>query len=327
MCCTVIFEELDITYSNSLQAAAALQPGDTASASAAAAAAADTQAQDKQPAAAAARPLRASCPAGRAPPKEPLIQRRQSRRHSTGQGQGHSGAAPANVAAAPDAVEEEDMAAGQETASGQLMDRHENFVTPDQGAARLHTGKQGKANPHSPAVTAQGHQQHWKGSHKAERRQGRASLSSPAVGTGGPRQHRRASLGGGGVLPLAGHSFLLTAYDDDKQKKVVTQRITQLGGCVLEDIPKPQVLTRLTAHLMCTLLPRFAFSSHHMAFQLLMTWHVLRQHDFGVSRHALGTKCLGAGWERGFPNSYLHAWSLPIAFAAPPPSCRQQLAL
>ena len=246
------------TYSNSLQAAAALQPGDTVSASAAAAAT-DTQAQDKQPAAA-ARPLRASCPAGRAPPKELSVQRRQSRRHSTGQGQGHLGAAPAKVAAAPGAAEEEeDMAVGQEMASGQLVDSRENFVTPDQGNARLHTRKQGKADPHSPAVTAQGHQRRSKGSYKADRRQGRASLSSPAVGTGGPRQHRRASLGGGGVLPLAGHSFLLTAYDDDKQKKAVTHRITQLGGCVLEDIPKPQVLTRLTGHLICTLLPCFTF--------------------------------------------------------------------
>lgn len=237
-----------------LQAAAAAQPHETASPSAAAA---DAQAQQAQPtaaAAAAARPLRASCPAGRAPPKEPPTHRRQSRRHSTGQGQGHPGAAPASVAAAPDAAEAE-----EEMASWQLMDRRETFVTPDQGAARLHTSKQGKAEPHSPAVTAQGHQQRSRGSHKADRRQGRASLSSPAVGTGGPRLHRRASLGGGGVLPLAGHSFLLTAYDDDKQKKVVTQRITQLGGCVLDDFPKPPVLIRLTGHFVCTVLPCFAF--------------------------------------------------------------------
>ena len=226
---------------------------------ASAVAAADAQAQDKQPAAAAARPLRASCPAGRAPSKGPPSHRRQSRRRSTGQGQGHPAAAPANVAASPDpAEEEENVAAGQEMADGQLMDRCETFATPDQGNARLHTGKQGKADPHSPAVTALGHQHRLKRSHKADRRQGRAPLSSPAVGTGGPRQHRRASLGGGGVLPLAGHSFLLTAYDDDKQKKIMTQRITHLGGCVLEDIPKPLVLTRLTGHLTCTLLPCFA---------------------------------------------------------------------
>lgn len=225
---------------------------------ASAVAAADTQAQDKQPAAA-ARPLRASCPAGRAPSKEPPSHRRQSRRRSTGQEQGHPAAAPANVAASPDpAEEEEDLAAGQEMADGQLMGRCEAFATSDQGNARLHTGKQGKADPHSPAVTAPGHQHRLNSSHKADRRQGRASLSSPAVGTGGPRQHRRASLGGGGVLPFAGHSFLLTAYDDEKQKKILTQRITHLGGCVLEDIPKPPVLTRLAGHLMCTLLPCFA---------------------------------------------------------------------
>ena len=241
--------------SYSLQAAAAAQPGDTASA------AADTHAQDKQPAAATAvRPLRASCPAGRAPPQEPSTHRRQSRRHSTGPGQGHSAAAPANFAAPSDAAEEEeDLAAVQEMASGQLTDRRESLATSDQGAAGLHAGKQEKADPHSPAVTAQRHQHRSKGSLKADWRQGRASLSSPVAGTGGPRQHRRASLGGGGVLPLAGHSFLLTAYDDDKQKKVVTQRITHLGGCVLEDIPKPPVLTRLTGHLMCAVQPCFAF--------------------------------------------------------------------
>ena len=245
-----------------MQAAAAAQPDAPTSASPTAAAA-ETQAEDRQPAAAAARPVRASCPAGRAPPKEPPTYRRQSRRHSTGQGQGHPGAAPAKAAAAPAAAEEEDRSAGEEMASGSCMHRHVSFVTPNQGAARLHTGKQGRADPYSPAVAAQRDQQPSTGSHKADWRHGRASLSSPAVGSGGPRQHRRASLGGGGVVPLAGHSFLLTAYDDDKQKTVVTQRIRQLGGCVLKDVPKPLVLT------MCCHALRF--SSHHVVLQLLMT--------------------------------------------------------
>lgn len=137
----------------------------------------------------------------------------------------------------------------------QCMDRRVTFEAPGQGAARRRSGKQGRADPHSPAVTAQRDHQPSKGLH-------RASLSSPAVGSGGPRQHRRASLGGGGVLPLEGHSFLLTGYDDDKQKKVVTQRIIKLGGFVLEDIPKPPVLTMLTRQLMCTVLPCFAWPYH-----------------------------------------------------------------
>ena len=284
---------------------------------ASAAAAADAQAQDKQLAAAAARPLRASCPAGRAPPKEPPSHRRQSRRRSTGQGQGHPAAAPANVAAAPDPADEE-----EDLADGQLMDRCEAFATPDQGNARLRTGKQGKADPHSPNVTVPGHQHRLKGSHKADRRQGRASLSSPAVGTGGPRQHRRASLGGGGVLPLAGQSFLLTAYDDDKQKKIMTQRITHLGGCVLEDIPKPPVLTRLTGHFdMHTAAMLCHLSLHHIALKLLMTWHVSMQHQFGMIRHDLD-KCneaFGGGVGGGFVSSYLHAWLLSTLFANTPP--------
>ena len=59
------------------------------------------------------------------------------------------------------------------------------------------------------------------------------------------QRHRRSSLGGGGVLPFAGHSFLLTAYSDEKQKERICHKITQLGGHVLEDIPKPQVLALL----------------------------------------------------------------------------------
>jgi hypothetical protein len=59
------------------------------------------------------------------------------------------------------------------------------------------------------------------------------------------QRHRRSSLGGGGVLPFGGHSFLLTAYSDEKQKERMCHKITQLGGHVLEDIPKPQVLALL----------------------------------------------------------------------------------
>ncbi|KAL0040637.1 hypothetical protein WJX79_000270 [Trebouxia sp. C0005] len=75
-------------------------------------------------------------------------------------------------------------------------------------------------------------------------RQGRAAPSSPALSSpGGSRamhRHRRSSLGGGGVLPFGGHSFLLTAYSDERQKERICHKITQLGGHVLEDIPKPQ---------------------------------------------------------------------------------------
>ncbi len=63
--------------------------------------------------------------------------------------------------------------------------------------------------------------------------------------TGGSRamqRHRRSSLGGGGALPFGGHSFLLTAYSDEKQKERICHKITQLGGHLLEDVPKPQVL-------------------------------------------------------------------------------------
>ena len=59
------------------------------------------------------------------------------------------------------------------------------------------------------------------------------------------QRHRRSSLGGGGVLPFGGHSFLLTAYSDEKQTERICHKITQLGGHVLEDIPKPQVLALL----------------------------------------------------------------------------------
>ncbi len=59
------------------------------------------------------------------------------------------------------------------------------------------------------------------------------------------QRHRRSSLGGGRVLPFGGHSFLLTAYSDEKQKERMCHKITQLGGHVLEDIPKPQVLASL----------------------------------------------------------------------------------
>ena len=55
------------------------------------------------------------------------------------------------------------------------------------------------------------------------------------------QRHRRSSLGGGGVLPFGGHSFLLTAYSDEKQKERIWHKIRQLGGHVLEDLPKPQV--------------------------------------------------------------------------------------
>ena len=245
-----------------LQAAAAVQADIPASTTAAAAA--DKLVQDKQPAAAAAatRPLRSSCPAGSAPPEKVATHKRKSRRHSTGQGllpsgQGRPGAAPAHGTTAPAAADEEECMKGVQVV--QCMDRHVTFETSDQGAARRHSGKQGRADPHSPAVTAQQRHQPSKGAHRADPMQGRASLSSPAVGSGGPRQHRRASLGGGGVLPLEGHSFLLTGYDDDKQKKVVTQRIIKLGGLVLEDIPKPPVLfIMLTGQLMCTVLPCFA---------------------------------------------------------------------
>lgn len=56
------------------------------------------------------------------------------------------------------------------------------------------------------------------------------------------QRHRRSSLGGGGALPFGGHSFLLTAYSDEKQKERICHKITQLGGHLLEDVPKPQVL-------------------------------------------------------------------------------------
>ena len=173
-----------------------------------------------------------------APPQEPPKPSRQSRRHSTGQGllpSGRSGAAPAPGRG----EQEEDTTAGQ----GQMTTRHVTFATAGQDAVALHAGQQSRAAPRSPAVSPPTDQQLSKGqSARAEQRQGRASLSSPVVGSAGPRQHRRASLGGaGGVLPLAGHSFLLTAYTDEKQKKTVTQRITQLGGMVFEDIPKPPV--------------------------------------------------------------------------------------
>ncbi|KAL0056193.1 hypothetical protein WJX82_008598 [Trebouxia sp. C0006] len=75
-------------------------------------------------------------------------------------------------------------------------------------------------------------------------RQGRAAPSSPALSSpGGSRamqRHRRSSLGGGGALPFGGHSFLLTAYSDEKQKERICHKITQLGGHLLEDVPKPQ---------------------------------------------------------------------------------------
>lgn len=200
-------------------------------------AAADEQAKGQQPTATATRPQLASCPAETAPPQEPSKSSRQSRRHSTGQGllpSGRSGAAPATGHAVA-GEQEEATTAGQ----GRFTERHVTFATAGQDAA----GQHGRAIPRSPAVTPCGNQQLSKGQRRAEQRQGRASLSSPALGSAGPRQHRRASLGGGGVLPLAGHSFLLTAYTDEKQKKTVTQRITQLGGMVLEDIPKPPVFS------------------------------------------------------------------------------------
>lgn len=216
------------------------------------------QAKSQQPTAAAARPLRASCPSGTALPQEPPKPSRQSRRHSTGQGLLPSGQRSCGAAPAV-AREEEDVTAGQ----GRTTNKHVTFATPGQDAEGLHAGKHGRAGPNSPAVTPCGDQQVFKVQHRAEHRQGRAVLNSPAIGSAGPRQHRRASLGDGGVVPLAGHSFLLTAFADEKQKKTVTQRIRQLGGMVLEDIPKPLVLL-LTAplFLVCAVLICCVFTNH-----------------------------------------------------------------
>ncbi|KAL0028399.1 hypothetical protein WJX77_003852 [Trebouxia sp. C0004] len=120
--------------------------------------------------------------------------------------------------------------------------------------------EQRRAAPSSPAVVqAAAGQGRKAGQGRADQqdRQGRAAPDSPAlsspgscmcttcwgVDTGGSRamqRHRRSSLGGGGVLPFAGHSFLLTAYSDEKQKERICHKITQLGGYVLEDVPKPQ---------------------------------------------------------------------------------------
>ncbi|KAA6421927.1 MAG: hypothetical protein FRX49_08246 [Trebouxia sp. A1-2] len=107
--------------------------------------------------------------------------------------------------------------------------------------------QQRRAASSSPAVVlATAGQDRKAGQGRADQqdRQGRAAPSSPALSSpGGSRamhRHRRSSLGGGGVLPFGGHSFLLTAYSDERQKERICHKITQLGGHVLEDIPKPQ---------------------------------------------------------------------------------------
>ena len=206
------------------------------------AAAAETQPKDQQTRAASNKPLRSSCPAQPAAHKEvmPTQQGRQSRRHSTGQGLLPSGkAAPVLAGSADSPKGQGDTAAGQDfsPAVGQVPNRRVSFAEGKQSKGR----PQAAADADSPAEAKEGNQAASKAQRQADQQQGRASLNSPGSGSGGPRQHRRASLGGGGVLPLAGHSFLLTGYAEDKQKKLVVQRITALGGHVLEDIPKPQV--------------------------------------------------------------------------------------
>ena len=74
------------------------------------------------------------------------------------------------------------------------------------------------------------------------------SCSAGGTGQGrGAQRHRRSSLGGGGVAPFAGHSFLLTAYDE-KQKECICQKIIRLGGHVQNDVPKPQVAAYAACH-------------------------------------------------------------------------------
>ena len=79
-----------------------------------------------------------------------------------------------------------------------------------------------RAAPNSPAVASPAGQQ-----------QGRA-----------PQRNRRSSIiGAGGALPFAGHSFMLTAFEDERQKQRMRSTVIRLGGHVLDDIPKPEVLT------------------------------------------------------------------------------------
>ena len=207
----------------------------------AAAAAAETQPRGQQTRAVTTKSLCSSCPARPAAHKEPLPaqQGRLSRRHSTGQGLLPSGKAAPVPAGAADSPKGQQTSAGQEfsPAVGQVPNRRVSFAEGKQDKGRPQAG----ADSDSPAVAIPGNQPASRAQRQADQHQGRASLSSPSLGSGGPRQHRRASLGAGGVLPLAGHSFLLTGYAEDKQKKLVVQRITHLGGHVLEDIPKPQV--------------------------------------------------------------------------------------
>ena len=215
--------------------------------SSAACTAAEMLPQDQQMGA--AKPLRSSCPAppeGRPAPARPS---RHMRRHSTGQGpgsasRGTSGAAlaAAGAVASPTSPDDDEEVAATRHASAHH--KHVKFV---EASNQLRQSKQAGSTPQSPAVAAAAGQAATAAKCQANGRQGRAFSNSPQVGSAGARQHRRASLGGGGVLPLAGYSFLLTGYADDKQKKSVLQKITHLGGHVLDDLPKPVVTLWLSA--------------------------------------------------------------------------------
>lgn len=118
--------------------------------------------------------------------------------------------------------------------------------------------RQGRADASSPALASPAGGQLAKAQGRVGHlhRQTRADATLPALPslTGGGQlgagqgragqkasAHRRSSLGGGGVLPFAGHSFLLSAFPDEKQKERICHKITQLGGRVLDDVPKAQV--------------------------------------------------------------------------------------
>jgi len=149
------------------------------------------------------------------------------------------------------------VAVARPAARRQARPRHKSASAADlANAGGPSAAQQGRAGPSSPALASAGTALGGAGQGRASQRvmQGRAAPSSPVLVSAGAGQldtgqgragqrHRRNSLGGGGVLPFAGHAFLMTAYTDEKQKERVCQKITQLGGHVLDDLPKPQVLS------------------------------------------------------------------------------------
>ena len=111
--------------------------------------------------------------------------------------------------------------------------RNSPAVTSGRAAPNSPSAKSRRAAENSPAIVGS-----------------RAAPNSPAVASPAgqqqgraPHRNRRSSMpGAGGALPFASHSFMLTAFEDERQKQRIRSTVIKLGGHVLDDIPKPEVL-------------------------------------------------------------------------------------